>query len=61
MRPPLSLPRCRFEVAADVFALPLEVKQAMPFDPWLDIGYQAAGVQQLDASGTPVHGDTKAR
>lgn len=31
----------------------------MTFDPWLDIGYQAVGVQQLDAAGAPVHGDTK--
>jgi hypothetical protein len=53
--------RCRFAVAAEIFALPAATKEAMPFDPWLDIGYQAAGAQQLDATGVPVHGDTKAR
>jgi len=31
----------------------------MPFDPYLDIGYQCSGSQQLDAQGTPVHGDSK--
>jgi len=46
-------------VSAEVFALPAAVKEAMPFDPFLDIGYQCPGSQQLDAAGTPVHGDTK--
>ena len=54
--------RRRFDCSARLFALPAEVKTAMTFDPWLDIGYQAAGSQQLDASGKPAaHGDTKAR
>ena len=51
----------RFASSAALFALPGAAKGAMPFDPYLDIGYQAAGSQQLDARGIPVHGDTKAR
>jgi isopenicillin N synthase-like dioxygenase len=50
----------QFDVAAELFALPLEEKLSMPFDPELDIGYVGSGVQSLDPDGNVQHsGDTK--
>jgi isopenicillin N synthase-like dioxygenase len=50
----------QFDVAANLFALPLEAKQAMPFNAQLDIGYAGTGEQSLDPDGKTQHtGDTK--
>ena len=50
----------QFRVAADLFALPLEEKRSMPFDPDLDIGYVGSGSQSLNPDGSvQTTGDTK--
>ena len=55
-----SLLARQFQVAADIFDLPLEEKRSMPFDAELDIGYVGSGVQHLDPDGNVQHtGDTK--
>ena len=56
----VSLLARQFQVAADIFKLPLEEKRSMPFDAELDIGYVGSGVQHLDPDGNVQHtGDTK--
>lgn len=51
----------QFQVAADIFALPQDIKDTMgPFDAKLDVGYQCTGSQALDPDGnTQNYGDTK--
>jgi isopenicillin N synthase-like dioxygenase len=44
-----SLLEQQFQVAADLFSLPRSVKEAMPFDGQLDIGYVGSGGQALDS------------
>jgi isopenicillin N synthase-like dioxygenase len=58
----LDLIEKQFEVSADLFALPLSVKEATlgPFNAQLDIGYVGSGTQSLDPDGNIQHsGDTK--
>jgi isopenicillin N synthase-like dioxygenase len=47
----------QFAVADDLFNLPLKDKQAMPFDPQLDIGFVGQHGQNLDPNSTST--DTK--
>lgn len=55
-----ALVQGQWEAAKALFALPLQEKISMPFDPQLDIGYVGQGVQSLDPDGTVQHaGDTK--
>mmetsp|Transcript_8148 Transcript_8148/g.17266 ORF Transcript_8148/g.17266 Transcript_8148/m.17266 type:complete len:243 (+) Transcript_8148:703-1431(+) len=50
----------QFDLAHQLFRLPLADKRAMPFDGTLDIGYVGSGQQQLDPDGTVQFvGDTK--
>lgn len=57
---PSDLIRDQFRVAEDLFALPLQEKQSMPFDSELDIGYVGSGVQSLNPDGNAqIVGDTK--
>lgn len=44
---PEALIREQFDVAAKLFALPMETKLSMPFDPILDVGYLASGGQAV--------------
>jgi isopenicillin N synthase-like dioxygenase len=55
-----SLLKQQFQVAAEIFDLPLDEKRSTPFDPELDIGYVGSGVQYLDPNGEVQHsGDTR--
>jgi len=55
-----TLVRQQFDTAKQLFALPRNEKDCMPFHPQLDIGYVGRGVQSLDPDGTVQHsGDTK--
>jgi len=55
-----ALVQQQFDTAAELFALPQDQKDLMPFDPQLDIGYVGRGVQSLDPDGTvQPSGDTK--
>ena len=52
----------QFDMSKKFFELPLEVKQALPFDVYLDIGYQAPKSQSLDPDrATQKTADTKVR
>ncbi|KAG7340673.1 2OG-Fe(II) oxygenase superfamily-domain containing protein [Nitzschia inconspicua] len=45
---PESLIEQQFDISKQLFDLPLHIKQSMPFDGTLDIGYLAAGGQALE-------------
>jgi isopenicillin N synthase-like dioxygenase len=57
---PADLMQSQFDMSKKFFELPLEVKQALPFDVYLDIGYQAPKSQSLDPDrATQKTADTK--
>jgi isopenicillin N synthase-like dioxygenase len=56
---PESLIQQQFDISRQLFDLPMDVKQSMPFNGTLDIGYLAAGGQALEKTLTAVEASSE--